>query len=56
MGRVTLHRLICRLGSHVWFERFRYAPQGFASTYYVTTLRCFVCGVERNGRAPYPRP
>ncbi len=53
---MNLHRLACRLGSHAWFENFRYAPQGFASTVYKVQDRCFVCGRERWREIPFATP
>lgn len=41
-----LHRALCRFGLHLPYETFRYAPQGFASTHYVTMHRCLVCNVQ----------
>lgn len=52
VGRM-LHRILCRLGFHLPYETFRYAPQGFASTVYKVQHRCFVCKMETWSTAPY---
>jgi hypothetical protein len=51
--KVSLHRLACRFGEHAWYEQFRYAPQGFASTYKQVIDTCFICGKKRERRVPY---
>jgi hypothetical protein len=53
MRLMRLHKLACWLGSHVWYETFRYAPQGFASSVYKVTERCSSCHRVRQKEIPY---
>ncbi len=48
------HRWLCRLGVHLAYQYFHYAPQGFASDHYVTMHKCLVCGKRLpDGRIPF---
>jgi len=52
----VLHRLVCRMGQHLWRENFRYGPQGFASVVYKVQDICCCCQLQRWREIPYANP